>query len=243
MKKFTLIELLLVVAIIGILASMMMPALSKARETTKAAVCKSNLKQIGLLVTIYENGNDGFFPLHTLTTPWRITWDDRLSDYDGRNLTLAQKTAGKLNGSDFDNNPGVYACPSDDIQRMYGTDDNNLTLSYAASTRQPNWGAGYLGITGWDSVQSVRVDAYADPYKTLLISENKLAERMLGRSWTNVIHAQSQWDNLLTIPHKGDKGSNILHGDRSVSMISLARTIENGSFTNTQGTMWDVLKE
>ena len=44
-SKFTLIELLLVVAIIGILASLVAPALGKARERSREAVCVSNLKQ------------------------------------------------------------------------------------------------------------------------------------------------------------------------------------------------------
>ena len=48
MKKFTLIELLVVVGIIGILVSLLLPSLSKAREKGKAAVCMSNLRQVGL---------------------------------------------------------------------------------------------------------------------------------------------------------------------------------------------------
>ena len=62
-KKFTLIELLVVVGILGILVSLLLPSLSKAREKGKAAVCMSNMRQVGLFNTMsvpmsWEMGND-----------------------------------------------------------------------------------------------------------------------------------------------------------------------------------------
>jgi prepilin-type N-terminal cleavage/methylation domain-containing protein/prepilin-type processing-associated H-X9-DG protein len=61
-NAFTLIELLVVVAIIGILAAMLLPALSKAREKGRQAVCISNLRQIGIALMIYAQGNNGYIP-------------------------------------------------------------------------------------------------------------------------------------------------------------------------------------
>jgi prepilin-type N-terminal cleavage/methylation domain-containing protein/prepilin-type processing-associated H-X9-DG protein len=57
-KGFTLIELLVVIAIIAILMSILMPALYRAREQGKRAICLSNLKQLTLAWILYADDND-----------------------------------------------------------------------------------------------------------------------------------------------------------------------------------------
>lgn len=59
---FTLVELLVVIGIIALLVSMLLPALNRARGFANSLKCQSNLKQIGMAVHLYANGNQDFAP-------------------------------------------------------------------------------------------------------------------------------------------------------------------------------------
>ena len=66
--KFTLVEMMVVIAVIGILVSLLLPTLGKARERSRDAVCVSNQKQLALGLFMYAEDNDKYVPA---TSTWR----------------------------------------------------------------------------------------------------------------------------------------------------------------------------
>lgn len=61
-RPFTLIELLVVVSIIAVLAAMLLPTLTKAREKARTMVCLNTLKQLGMATIAYPSDFDGWYP-------------------------------------------------------------------------------------------------------------------------------------------------------------------------------------
>ena len=95
---FTLVELLVTMAIIGVLAAVLLPALGRAQESGRSASCQGNLHQIGLALQMYVDGNANHMP---------TMYDFSLANPSTNGATIDVVLAPQLGSQQ------VLCCPSD----------------------------------------------------------------------------------------------------------------------------------
>jgi prepilin-type N-terminal cleavage/methylation domain-containing protein len=132
---FTLVELLVVIGIIALLIAILMPALSRARQSANRTACLSNMRQIGLAFTQYLNENKDRFPRPASSQ----TDEDWIYWQAGRKLDDSRIVA--YLGGHFQ--AKLFRCPSDS---EYDKHLNGFTYSYTVNEtmcRHPFSLAGY----------------------------------------------------------------------------------------------------
>lgn len=127
---FTLIELLTVMAIIGILASLLLTSLSKSKERARTAQCISNLRQVSLGMRMYADDGNGLYPMSGDEIPWDLI--DNRTHRTGWMQQILDQVANK----------GVFHCPS----------DRRSLYSYFNGAR-----AAYLGTNGPSPLDSKQI--------------------------------------------------------------------------------------
>lgn len=113
-KAFTLIELLVVIAVIAVLMGILMPALSKARKQARGAACMGQLKQWGLIWSMYAQDNNNRFPNGQLRNQSGANW------YRGLWVTALR--------SGWEKHPELLLCPS--AQKDSGQEYGSYDMSY-----------------------------------------------------------------------------------------------------------------
>ena len=214
-RGFTLIEILVVVAIIIILAAILLPSIFRAKDSVIQTKCASNLRQIGLAFSMYTQDNDDTLPMgaymtNTLTPPvvvvptplqgqpYRITWRDILTNCQ------------------YIKTYEIYVCPAapnHDYQYSYGVN---------------RW------IVPWcdpDHQTVVKIDSIPYPTNTALVSEKK------GYDWPIFLPLQEEAINPFYRPMDPRHANrlNLLFLDGHVKSVGVGDLISSSTI------LWDAV--
>ena len=153
---FALVELLVVIAIIAMVAAVLVPALRRAKESSRSIACFNNLRQLGLAASIYAEGHDTRFP------SFRKWLYSRAGDL----------TTGQL--YPYLNSRLVYLCPTDKVE---------LATQSGPSQPRPRTGAfgnrshfrDYSYAMNCGICHDPKISSFLEPSKTMLYMEGDLA--------------------------------------------------------------------
>ncbi|MFH0963895.1 MAG: type II secretion system protein [Planctomycetota bacterium] len=136
---FTLIELLVVMVIIALLVGLLLPALGRAQEEARKTQCRSNLRQIGLAITMYANDNKGYTPVIYGAMGAPMGGPDNHAMYRGYGVvgTAASPTGGNYTGMDA--GAGIFLMVPR-VNQEFSTDSGKYGNYTWAD--MPKWGPG-----------------------------------------------------------------------------------------------------
>lgn len=147
-RSFTLVELLIVIAVIVILLGILLPALKSAKDTARSIVCSNNLKQIGMGgFLLYANDNNDYVP------PYKdggIYWVPRIGEYVLRPKNIKDKS--KL---------AVWCCPDYQIidGQLYSYCEN-ASVGYVKLSLVRHPSSGFLLTETAESINRISASTF-----------------------------------------------------------------------------------
>ena len=237
-QNFTLIELLIVIAIIAILASMLLPALNRSRDLAKSIKCVNNLKQFGIAFSMYTDNYNDYLPC-AATADGRWGWWA---------FQLGNEMGFQVEASDYKNKKlasGMFICPSFSLNEAQISEANGrlyLAPGYGYNSMlqtRMNEAQANKGSSGDINIFNIqKVNRIIKPSEKLLIGDtvnrpndptSAMATRIivpLAYNWASVLHDA---DTGLNIGHRHYGGVNMLMGDGHVQYFKQSELLTSYS--------------
>lgn len=243
-KSFTLVEMLVVMAVLSILVAMLVPALRKATFAARNTSCMANLKHIGSATSLYQNDYYEHFPVTYFQRVERISYDDLLGDYDGRNLTSVQKNAWSSTGVRT-----IYLCPLITSGNVFVNDDYRTYIMNCGSADKPPL---FRGISGTilerafsrDKEWSARLSQVSQPSQTIAYGDGPETDKPEDQPKPvgcpeNMLKIMSNYTPFDSLTLHNNKG-NFLMCDGHVQSVYHEDLTKGYDET---GTIWDMWKK
>ncbi len=241
-EAFTLIELLVVIAFIGVLAALLLPALSRAKVHSQAAACAANMRQLGMGWVMYADENDGWIPENYMEgTYWAAlpgnpyfyegiqAWmvSDSWPNYLGNGGTNSS-LSGIGNTWPYVRDPKAYFCPANPssikwLARWYG--DGGLW-----QFGKPGCGAltTYMYRNGMYPMElnpTTSIGVFPMIITPVRIGDDRLRNRVMLTDYWYGYPPSTLVPNGATAPHGDGSSVNLLWTDGHVSNWALPQGI------------------
>lgn len=198
-RGFTLIEVLVVVAIIALLISILLPSLQQARNISKMMVCQAHLKEVGTATQMYLNDSKDMMPgpLHPvfLKNPNQMTYSG-LTEAENKfvmngylNTRLRKYFGEKAFGKGNTTNQ-IGTCPSFPIKDETFEAENNVIYNYALNNSELTAPQFYTGMTHGGITSDA---AWRAAYGTSAENLRKNSPKNLNRILSGRISAGKEW--------------------------------------------------
>ena len=169
---FTLVEMLVIIAVIGVLAALLLPTLGRAKESARATACLSNLRQVGIALQLYVQDHENRLP---------VMYDALIST----NGPSTNTTTIDIVLSNYLGSPNILRCRSDDKDLFEKT-----ASSYAWNSLLNGQDADHLQVFG----------IQFDPHNIPVLFDKESFHKARGPvRGVNYLYADGRIQNLLVL--------------------------------------------
>ena len=198
---FTLLEMLVVIAILAVLTGILFPVVGRMRQSAQATQCSSNLRQLQTATMLYVNEHNGTFPRNRGSlNVTDVAWWQEIFPYCP--------------------DPKVFRCLSDNITPTPDLPETWTFNGQAYPNGKVSYGAvGHLDAAKGQDFRAMGKSAvlFSQPSRTLLYTETQHPVMRLSEWWNA---ASPRWPSEVAFPHDSSTKANFVFMDGHATRMS-----------------------